>query len=77
MGNSLNGNRVSEPSVLGGITLPLGVHGGNARRGNGYLVMATSLAVGATAWALAIDTGESGWILLSPAAPAQSAVSPD
>ncbi len=44
-------------SVVGGIMLPLGVHGGNRSRGNGWLVMGTSVAVAATGWAATSATG--------------------
>ncbi len=53
-------------SIVGGLTLPLGVHHGNKDQGNLGLVMATSLAVGGVGW-LIISESNSGAIL--PAIP--------
>jgi len=53
-------------SVVGGLLLPLGVHGGNGGRGSLPHVMATSILVGAAGWALASELDGPTAVLATP-----------
>lgn len=54
-------------SVLGSLTLPLGVHVGNRRQGKLGLVMATSVAAGLAGWGVAFGANDAHLLLLTPA----------
>lgn len=54
-------------SILGGLTLPLGVHFGNRRQGNLALVMAASVATGLAGWGAAWAANDGHVVLLTPA----------
>jgi hypothetical protein len=54
-------------SILGGLTLPLGVHLGNRRQGNLPLVMAASVATGLAGWGAAWAANDGNLVLLTPA----------
>ncbi len=52
-------------SIIGGLALPLGVHGGNHNQGNLLAVEATSIGVGGLGWALFFGTGNEGLLFLT------------